>query len=206
MNGEPFPPGDPGLTQAILARTSGSPCRRLEALACDLADNLLDPAQTHLANGHLEHCPACRALVASLRELAATLPTLALLDPGPAFTTAVLQATVPASPPSFHAAWLRLMRRPRICLEAAYLGAVAGFIGLHAPLPTVRLMADSALVARLGNPVQRMAPALQARRAQIQACEQKAAVEASRQQRRLQSFWGRMVASLRSWLAWLEHS
>ena len=87
----PTPP--PDLTRAILARTSGNPCRRLEVLACDFVDDSLDAAQARLVRLHLDHCEACSALVGALATLRATLPTLAQADPGPGFTQAVLRAT-----------------------------------------------------------------------------------------------------------------
>lgn len=200
----PGPSEDPELTRAILARTSGSPCRRLEALACDLVDGTLAPAQTRLAQGHLEHCPACRTLLASLEELQAVLPTLALADPGPALTAQVLQATLPAAPPTFRSTWIRLMRRPRICLEAAYLGAVAGFISLHAPLPPLPNLAGSALIMRLGTPAGRLAPAFQSSQAKVKDCGNRVARTASQQAQKARTFWGEVVATLRTWLAYLK--
>lgn len=195
---------DPDLTRAILARTSGSPCRRLEALACDLVDGMLAPAQASLAQAHLDHCPACRTLLTALENLKTILPTLAQAEPGPALTAQVLQATLPATPPTFRTTWIRLMRRPRICLEAAYLGAVAGFISLHAPLPALHNLGDSALVMRLGTPAGQLAPALQASRSKVKDCGNRAARTASQQAQRARSFWGEVVATLRTWLAYLK--
>src|SRR5690348_7617219 len=81
------------LTQAILARTSGSPCERLHALACDFVDGELGEAQGSLLRGHMDHCAACAALVKALAESAAVLPALAEVDPGPWFTQKVLRST-----------------------------------------------------------------------------------------------------------------
>jgi predicted anti-sigma-YlaC factor YlaD len=195
---EPFPPLE-GLTEAILARTSGSPCRRLEALACDLVDGLLKPVQQSLAQAHLEHCPACRTLVAGLRELEAVLPAFTDLDPGPAFTAEVLEATLPAAQPSFRGTWIRLVRRPRLCLEAAYLGTVAGILTLHAPLPVWR--AAPTTLARLAAPVERVTPLIQSGHTQARACEQKAAATVVRQVHKARSLWTGMMASVRAWLA-----
>lgn len=125
-------PDDPDLTRAILGRTSGSPCARLRHLACDLVDGALAPDEAALAQGHLDHCPACSALVSALRASASLLPTLAEADPGPGFTARALRATslLPVPAPS---GWARLLQRPRIALELAYLAAAAGILAFHSP-------------------------------------------------------------------------
>ena len=209
-----FDPDDPALLREILARTSGSPCRRLEALACDLVDGILTPAQASLAQGHLDHCPACRAMVASLRELQDVLPTLALLEPDAAFAPEVLQETCLVLP-TFRTTWLHLMRRPRICLETAYLGTVAGLLMWNAPLPVLH---PAALVARLGPPLEHMgprlaqaSPRLEAVRPQLhhaaawaRALEQRAIQTVARETRQARSFWDRVLTALRGWLLRLE--
>jgi len=154
-------PLDPGasaeLTRAILARTSGDPCQRLQGLACDFVDGALEPGQANLVRLHLGHCGACSALVEALASLQADLPAMAEVDPGPWFTQAVLRAT--RHQPSRRGAdlrglWWRLMHRPRIALEAAYLGAAAGLMGIYLPLPTPRV---PALVQPLGDSALRVA-------------------------------------------------
>lgn len=149
------------LTQAILARTSGSPCQRLQALACDFVDGLLDEGQGSLLRGHMDQCTACAALVAALANAGELLPTMAEVDPGPWFTQRVMRATVYAPRrPAFDlpTAWVKLMHRPRIALEAAYLGAAAGLMGayLPVPLPTLALRIP-ALVQPLRASAQRVA-------------------------------------------------
>jgi len=147
------------LTGAILARTSGSPCKRLHAQACDYVDGALDEDQGGLLRAHMEHCPACAALVAALGEASALLPSLAQADPGPWFTQRVLRATVRAPRDDARAVWWKLMHRPRICLEAAYLGAAGGLMGLYLPLPglhKVPVIVESVSVA----PLQRAAAGL----------------------------------------------
>ena len=127
------------LTRSILARTSGSPCQRLQALACAFVDGALEPGQGALVRAHLDHCAGCAALVAALRESSTILATLAGADPGPGFTRRVLAATSLAPPcqdeGSWRSTWARLLHRPRICLEAAYLGAAAGLVGFALPVP-----------------------------------------------------------------------
>jgi anti-sigma factor RsiW len=158
------------LTRAILGRTSGSPCQRLQTLACEYVDGELGEGQASLVCAHLEHCQACSALVAALREMDLVLPTLAQVDPGPWFTQRVLRVTVHAPRRDFgfrlRIAWSRLLHRPRIALETAYLGAAAGMIGLHLPLPAlpstpsvptlVHTLSPSRLVQPLQAPAQRV--------------------------------------------------
>ncbi|HET6329235.1 MAG TPA: zf-HC2 domain-containing protein [Holophagaceae bacterium] len=195
------------LTQAILARTSGSPCQRLRALACDFVDGELDGAQEDLVRGHAEHCAACAALVKALAESKAVLPALAEVDPGPWFMQRVLRSTsMRAVEPGFdaRAAWRKLMHRPRIALEAAYLGAVAGMMGMYAPVPW-RSLELPALV----QTVPLKAPAQRVMGQVIQAEQRTSAslrrvflprVEASPSA----NLWQRVSARVRSWLQRLE--
>ncbi|HJV48074.1 MAG TPA: zf-HC2 domain-containing protein [Geothrix sp.] len=153
------------LTRAILARTSGSACERLQSLACAYVDGELEADQTTLVDAHLDHCPACAALVEVLAQTQALLPGMAELDPGPWFTQRVLRATVHQPPrPDFDLgrAWSQLMHRPRIALEAAYLGAAASLMGLYLPLPTSSLTTKvpalvQPLIQPLGASAQRIA-------------------------------------------------
>ncbi|HEU4952444.1 MAG TPA: zf-HC2 domain-containing protein [Holophagaceae bacterium] len=151
-------PDDPELTRSILGRTSGAPCARLRTLACDLVDGALTPDEAALAQAHLDHCTACAILVSALRASADLLPALADLDPGPGFTARVLWATslLPEPAPS---GWARLLQRPRIALELAYLAAAAGILAFHSP--AARLLdawrapvLSSPLGASAGNLVQ----------------------------------------------------
>lgn len=126
------------LTRAILARTSGSACERLRDLACDFVDGSLDATRTQLAQAHLDGCPGCSRLVTALRAAQAVLPSLAQADPGPWFAQRVMRATSQVGPQpgtDRRPLWWRLMHRPRIALEAAYLGAAAGLVGSYLPLP-----------------------------------------------------------------------
>jgi len=98
----------------------------------------LDEGQSSLLRGHMDHCTACTALVASLANAAELLPAMAEVNPGPWFTQRVMRATAytPRRPAfDLHTAWVKLMHRPRIALEAAYLGAAAGLMGIYLPLP-----------------------------------------------------------------------
>jgi len=154
----PLDPGaSPELTRAILARTSGAPCLRLQGLACDFVDGTLEPGQASLVRLHLGHCGTCAALVEALAGLQTDLPAMAEVNPGPWFTQAVLRATRHQpirQSADLQGLWWRLMHRPRIALETAYLGAAAGLMGIYLPLPAPRV---PALVQPLGDSALRVA-------------------------------------------------
>jgi hypothetical protein len=151
MNQDPF--SMPDLTAAILARTSGPACGRFHDLACDLADDLLTGDDLALAEGHLAHCPACRALVSSLREAALVLPAFAQAAPGEAFTASVLAQTrrlcLVQPPDRLVEGWTRFLRRPRAALESAYLATAAGLILTQIPLPGALDGVGTALLSRV---------------------------------------------------------
>lgn len=77
----------------VMARTSGSPCARAETLLSDLNDGVLADLDRQLVQSHLEHCAPCRSLAVAMARLEPVLPQLAVVDPGPAFTAAVLART-----------------------------------------------------------------------------------------------------------------
>lgn len=77
----------------VLARTSGSPCARAETLLPDLTDGVLADLDRQLVQSHLEHCAPCRSLAVAMGWAGPVLPQLAVVDPGEAFTTAVLGRT-----------------------------------------------------------------------------------------------------------------
>ena len=194
------------LTQAILARTSGAPCRRVHTLACDFVDGGLDGVQADLLRGHLAGCAECSALVRALAESGRLLPALAEADPGPWFTQRVLGSTSRrpvARGPDARAAWRRLLHRPRIALEAAYLGAAAGVMGLYAPVPWHSLVpAAQVWTVPLHGPAQRLTGA-------VVRAEQHTAASLRRTFLPLREtspagLWRRAVAKVRGWLERLE--
>ncbi|MCP4570848.1 MAG: hypothetical protein GY838_00705 [bacterium] len=77
----------------VLDRTSGSPCRRALELLPDLTDGALASTDRQLVQGHLEHCTGCRAVAMAMSRMGEDLVSLAVLDPGEAFTAAVLART-----------------------------------------------------------------------------------------------------------------
>ena len=125
-------PPPPDLTTSILARTSGSACPRLRALACDCVDGELDVADARLVEGHAAHCPGCRRLLETLRAAHLALPAFAEIDPGPFLATRVRQACQRVRSPG---PWARLLERPRLALEGALLGATL-FMLLQVITPT----------------------------------------------------------------------
>lgn len=154
------------LTRAILARTSGSPCLRVQDLACDYVDGELEATHQRLVHAHLEHCEPCAHLMTALARATALLPRMAEADPGPWFTARVMRATLhaPRQGHEWRATWMQLLHRPRIALEAAYLGTAVSLLGLSLPLPAslpapralVRTLSPEPLLVPLKAPAQRM--------------------------------------------------
>jgi hypothetical protein len=289
----------PGLAEANLARTSGPPCLRVRERVCDFVDGTLDDGSAFLLAAHLAHCDACRALAEALRLASETLPAFGTMDPGPAFTGAVLARTsamarqgagpdaafqavpdptlrsgpdsafqpvpdptlrsgpdsafqpvpdptlrsgpdsalqpvqdptlrsgpVTAFPPGPWApdpapfdlrvrqGWHRLLRRPRFCLEAAYLCTAAGLMAVHLPVPRPAVAARVSLqdlgrltlpLAGAGQGLAREGAALVdvARRAILsepvswgQACVREARTVIGRVTRALRAAWDRVILS-----------
>ncbi len=118
------------LTNAVLERTSGSVCGRAKAVLPDFVDGRLPSADAEILTIHVRHCPGCASLAETLAELRTVLPDLALRDPGAAFTESALAQTAHSEAgrhsraDRIRAFWIRLARRPRIALEAAYAGTL----------------------------------------------------------------------------------
>jgi len=199
------PGASPELTRAILARTSGDPCHRLQSLACDFVDGTLEVGQASLVHLHLGHCAACAALVGALASLQADLPEMAQVDPGPWFTQAVLRATRRQPPPQeadLRDLWRKLMHRPRIALEAAYLGAAAGLMGIYLPLPAFAPRVP-ALVQPLGDSALRVAEQLTQAERRTSASLQRSfqpAVTTRLDSLTNGSLWRRVSARIGTWL------
>ena len=123
----------------VMARTSGSPCERACSQLPDLADGLLEDLDRQLVQAHLEHCTGCRSVAVVLGWVQPMLTDMAVLDPGPSFTQAVVMRTSGAVHPLAKAArrgetvgplgvidrlgrwWQEQMFRPRFALEVAYV-------------------------------------------------------------------------------------
>ena len=63
------------------------------SLLPDLTDGALADLDRQLVQAHLEHCAPCRSLAVTMGWAGPVLPQLAVVDPGPAFTAAVLART-----------------------------------------------------------------------------------------------------------------
>ncbi len=136
------------ITRRIVRATSGSACRRAEALLASRTDSALEVFDLALLRGHLARCEACRALAEALDWSLPLLPALAEREPGEAFTEAVLERTsrapqralVPWLERGTVAAqerWRRMWQRPRFALEAAWVGACVVALLVWSPLAPV---------------------------------------------------------------------
>jgi len=81
------------FVQGVMARTSGPACESAVARLDDFVDGTLPDDDAQLVGGHLEHCAPCQQLATCMAELRQPLREMATIDPGPAFTAAVLGAT-----------------------------------------------------------------------------------------------------------------
>jgi anti-sigma factor RsiW len=131
-------PGDPALSHAILARTSGATCQTARSRLCARLDGEFDASDAALVDGHLSHCPTCAGLARAVERLRDELPRLATVEPGHAFTMGVLARTSrrPRREPlaaRVLAAGARLMARPRIAWEGAFVATAV--LALPAMVP-----------------------------------------------------------------------
>jgi hypothetical protein len=105
----------------IMVRTGGEACGRARRRLAEIDDGDvadLDP----MLQLHVEDCTECAAVQRALVALRRDLPELAELEPDPDFLNAVMAAT--AAAPRLADWWHRLISRPRVALEGAYVGAV----------------------------------------------------------------------------------
>lgn len=128
------------LLRDVLARTSGSPCRQAEEQLSEFVDGQLFGLDHQLVHRHARGCEGCGPLVGALNQLREDLPPLAELSPGEGFMARVLAATSRSQDPLRLRGWrhrleglVRLTRRPRLHLEAAYLGAIVIWLLVLAP-------------------------------------------------------------------------
>ena len=80
---------------------------------------------------HVESCAECGSLHRALSLLQEDLPRLAELEPDPGFIDSVMRATVAA--PRMADWWQRLLARPRLALEGAYVGTLIVALTLVTP-------------------------------------------------------------------------
>ena len=128
---------DEKFVQGVLGRTTGSACGRCLDLLPDLTDGALEDLDRQLVQGHLEHCTGCRAVAVTLGWITPLLPGMAEIDPGEAFTSAVLDATTrrkawdEAGPTGAAGLvdrlgrwWERQILKPQFTFQAAYVATV----------------------------------------------------------------------------------
>jgi hypothetical protein len=124
----------------VLSRTSGPACDRACAQLSELLDGTLAGMDRELVQAHLEHCASCRAVAVTLGWLEPLLPAMAEIDPGPAFTAAVMARTtgrnrarvtelaVPSGPAGLMDRvgrwWDRQILRPGFAAQLAYAATV----------------------------------------------------------------------------------
>ena len=133
-----------GLTDAVLARTSGPACAQAEHRLADLVDGALTGLDRELVEAHVAGCAGCAALRVAFERLAHDLPAFAELPAGPGLADAVLRQTHPPDSP-LATAWTgiarqagRLFRRPRIAWEIGYAAAVVAWLALGASWSPLR--------------------------------------------------------------------
>jgi len=115
------------LVQAVLEKTSGKSCGHSHELLPDYVDGALSTASSELLEQHLENCHSCRQMHQILKELKEELPGLAQIDPGSSFTWECMnyfrqvQNQRPQSWIRPGRIWGRLLARPRLAWESAYV-------------------------------------------------------------------------------------
>ena len=142
----PLPPAE--LTDAVLARTSGPVCTQAETYLGELVDGLLGEMDQSLVEAHLEHCPRCASLRATLERLADDLPAFAELDPTPTLVPTVVERTHPQpawGAAAFERVGTGLLQRPRIAWEAGYVAALVVWLVFGASWSPLRATPVQAL-------------------------------------------------------------
>jgi anti-sigma factor RsiW len=142
------------LADTILLATSGKPCRAAEEQLCAFLDGELPALDAELVRGHLEGCAGCAALAHALVHLAETLPAIQEVDPGRAFTAAVIARTSGSRRSRFAAGFRAMLLRPSFALEGAYLGSlvVVGLVAIPgSPLKQLPERAAHTVVATAGE-------------------------------------------------------
>jgi anti-sigma factor RsiW len=147
--------GNTDFVDAVLSRTTGRACERVAARLCDFVDGAL-AGDEELLSAHLAHCASCTSLERAVREAAALLPALALLEPpDPAFTSDVIAATAGRVARRRMAGrvrgwWASVLERPRFAWEAAYVGTLLLALVFGDPAAAFRRLSPQALVSQAG--------------------------------------------------------
>jgi len=196
-SGQAAAAGALGLAAGVMARTAHGACTRARELSAVAIDEPLPAMERALVASHLENCAGCRAVVPEMEGALAALPSLAAIDPGPAFTARVLAATSrrPACSRAldrWRRRWETLVLRPRFAIEAAYALTLCLVLVTGNPLSAVEWTASvvEPLVQRVGAPVQ----ALDAR---VEAWRSRAAGD-------LNTATATAAGSRASWVNWVR--
>jgi hypothetical protein len=116
----------------VLARTSGG-CGRVRELLAGRPDTALADIDAHLVGGHLAGCAACSEMAVVLDAARLELASLAMLEPGPGFVEGVLERTSrraaqPTLTDRWRGVWERLVSRPRLAWEVAYVATLCWLV------------------------------------------------------------------------------
>jgi hypothetical protein len=109
------------LVGGILSASGIDPCGRARLLLVDLEPASLGVLEP-LLEMHVRSCAACGALHRALIAMRQDLPALAELEPDAEFLADVMAVTVDV--PRWRDRWQRLLARPRLALEGAYVGTL----------------------------------------------------------------------------------
>lgn len=142
------------LLGEILKKTSGPACSRALEEMCDLVDGTIASTEANILSIHLQHCPSCGETRRILAEIRAVLPQMARIWPGAGFAHEVLAATTRGRVQAesgwkrTRRLWSRLIHRPRLAWEVAYLGTLVLLVTIGNPalmsMDAVRSMAHTA--------------------------------------------------------------
>ena len=140
-----------GLTESILARTSGRACPGAQTMLGDYADGTLGELDRELVDAHLQQCRECAALARVITHLGEDLPVFAELRPDATLVDDVLARTRP-HPAQWAALWDRVQRagrqlfeRPRVAWEAGYVAAMVAWLVFGAAWSPLRAAPVQAL-------------------------------------------------------------
>lgn len=154
----------------VMNRTSGSPCQRAHELLPGLAGNELEELDRQLVQAHLEHCEPCRSVAVTLGWLGDLLPRMAVLDPGPDFTAAVVARTTGAHSSAEKAVraghtigpaglmdrigrwWEKQILKPQFAMQFAYVATVVLVLLTALPVSPFRGAPEKALATMQAGP------------------------------------------------------
>jgi len=98
-------------------------CEQTEARLSDYLDGFLQPAEQTSFDLHVNACPRCTPLVASVSHVLGALHTLEPIEPSPQLVNSILTATL--GPQSWRNAkrWLRGLQSPRFVYSVVSVAA-----------------------------------------------------------------------------------